>query len=174
MSGHHTPCHQQLYTSQRIHDTALARSLTHTHWHLTLILKWLKIVVKERRNYYDTPYCKNPIKIDPVYHSILMVLHLITETFYCTLVAHCFDTLCYIFLTWSMLETPWKKKTKQKNNNNNKKKHENVSYQDNIKLNSLYYLRPPTMQYVCKVSSQYSTQFKRYGHFHFFFFFFRI
>ena len=24
------PCHQQLYTSQRIHDTALARSLTHT------------------------------------------------------------------------------------------------------------------------------------------------
>ena len=37
-----------------------------------------------------------------------MVLHLITETFYCTHVAHCFDTLCYIFLTWSMLETLWK------------------------------------------------------------------
>ena len=73
-------------------------------------------------------------KIDPVYHSILMVLHLITETFFsfCTLVAHCFDTLCYIFLIWSMLETPWKKKN------------EYVSYQDNIRLNSFYHPRPPT------------------------------
>ena len=61
-----------------------------------------------------------------------MVLHLITGTFYCTLIAHCFDTLCYIFLTWSMLETPWKKKN------------EYVSYHDNIKLNSFYHLRPPT------------------------------
>ena len=59
-----------------------------------------------------------------------MVLHLITETFYCTLVTHHFDTLCYIFLTGSMLETPWK--------------NEYVSYQDNIKLNSFYHLRPPT------------------------------
>ena len=59
-----------------------------------------------------------------------MVLHLITETFYCTLLAHCFDTLWYIFLTWSMLETPLK--------------NEYVSYQDNITLNSFYHLRPPT------------------------------
>ena len=34
-----------------------------------------------------------------------------TETFYCTLIVHCFDTLCYIFLTWSMLQILWKKKT---------------------------------------------------------------
>ena len=101
MSRHHTPCHQQLYTSQRIYDTVLAGPPTHTltlNFHFKIIenssLK-KKIIIKNS----DTPYCKNPIKNDPVYHSMLMVLHLITDTFYCTLVAHCFDTLCYIFLS---------------------------------------------------------------------------
>ena len=40
MSRHHTPCHQQLYTSQRIYDPAHARSLTHTltlNYHFKII-----------------------------------------------------------------------------------------------------------------------------------------
>ena len=93
MSRHHTPCHQQLYTSQRIYDTALARSLTHTltlNFHFKIIENG-SLKKKKKKKKYDTPYCKNPIKNDPVYHSILMVLHLITETFYCTLVLCCND-----------------------------------------------------------------------------------